>query len=152
MQLLLQSLLLICSFAFIFIWQNTFLSQYTLILLVVLLAFYAGISLRRKNFDLVATLQNELLGLIVLNTVIVLVVMMSGNFSSPLFFLLYFLAFGIMFVYEPASIFVFSIGIFTLLFPYTFKEDITRNILMLGSLIAVATLAFFGQTYIKKNQ
>lgn len=152
-RLLVQSASLVISFAFVFVWQNSPLSGYTLPLLAVLSILYLLVAVRRKNFDLITTMQNGLPGLVILNTVIVLLVMMSGNFSSPLFFLLYFLSFGIAFGYEPAVVFVFTAGIVLLLFPFTFKEDVTRNLLLVGSLVAIAPLAFFfGQTFIKDKK
>lgn len=152
-RLVIQSISLTASFAFVFVWQNSPMSQYTLALFAVLSLAYVFVALRRKKFDLIETLRNELLGLMILNTVVVLLIMMSGNFSSPLFFLLYFLSFGIAFAYEPAVIFVFTIGMVLLLLPFTFKEDITRNLLMVGSLAIIAPVAFFfGQTFLKNKK
>ncbi len=152
-RLFVQSASLALSFAFVFVWQNTFLSQYTLWLLSLLSLVYIALAFKRKSFDLIATMKNELLGLLILNTVVVLIVMMSGNFSSPLFFLLYFLSFGIAFAYEPAVIFVYALGIVLLLFPFTFKEDIARNLLMVGSITLIAPLAFFfGKTFLKDKK
>lgn len=151
MKLISQSFLLTGSFAFIFVWQNTFLSQYTLWLFIFLSVIYTIISLKKRSFDLINTFKNELLGLLIINTFVILAVLMSGNFSSPLFFLLYFLFFGIASAYESSVIFVFTAGIVMLMLPYTLKEDVTRNLLMLGSLIAMSPLAFFfSQKFSKK--
>lgn len=152
MKLIAQSLLLIASFAFIFIWQNTFFSQYTLWLFMFLSGIYIAISFKKRNFDPIKTFQNELFGLFALNTIVILIVLMSGNFSSSLFFLLYFLSFGIASAYEPSVIFVFTIGIFVLLFPYILKEDVMRNILMIGSLVTIAPIAFFFSRTLNKNK
>lgn len=152
MKLFKQSLVLGLSFLSVFAWQHTFLANYTLFLFGILIIAYCLTSFKKKNFDLVSSIQNDLLGLFVLNTVIMLLIMMTGNYQSPLFFLLYFLSFGIAFGYKPGVIFVFMAGILLLFLPQTFKDDQTRNILMFSSLIIVSFVAFtFGQTYLKKK-
>ncbi len=143
MQILWQALLLLLSFGCIFIWQQTNLSQYTLELLGLLLVCYTAIALKRKNFDFLHNVKNDLWGLFILNTVIVLVVLMSGNFSSPLFFLLYFLSFGIAFAFSFPTVLVFMIGIIGLFLPLGLRGDVFRNLAMLGSLVFLCPVAFF---------
>lgn len=143
MKLLKQSLVLGLSFLSVFIWQHTFLANYTLFLFGLLFIPYCIVAYRKKNFDLVSSIQNDLVGLYIFNTLLVLLVMMSGNYQSPLFFLLYFLSFGIAFGYHPGLVFTFICGILLLFLPNTFKDDQTRNILMLSSLIIVSLVAFF---------
>ncbi len=143
MKLFKQSIALSLSFLSVLIWQHTFLANYSLVLFGLLLIPYCIIAKRRKNFDLVNSIQNDLVGLYIFNTLLVLLVMMSGNYQSPLFFLLYFLSFGMAFGYHPGLVFVFIAGILLLFLPDTFKDDQTRNILMLSSLIIVSLVAFF---------
>lgn len=70
-----------------------------------------------------------------------------------LFFLLYFLGFGISFALEPATVFVFVIGIVALFFPLAVKDDVFRNLIMLGSLVLLSPLSFFfGQTYTRTEK
>lgn len=153
MKLLKQSLILGLSFLSVFVWQNTFLANYTLILFGILIIAYCLTAYKKKNFDLVSNIQNDLLGLFVLNTVIMLLIMMTGNYQSPLFFLLYFLSFGIAFGYESGVIVVFVAGVLLLFLPQTFKDDQTRNIIMLSSLIIVSLMAlFFGHIYLKHDK
>ncbi len=143
MQIIWQVLLLSLSFGCIFIWQQTNLSQYTLELLGLLLACYIAVSVKRKNFDFLENVKNDLWGLFILNTVIVLVVLMSGNFSSPVFFLLYFLSFGVAFAYHPITLFVFLAGLCAIFLPYALKGDVTSNFIMLASLVFLSPVAFF---------
>lgn len=49
-------------------------------------------------------------GIFLLNTVIFLLIFSTGSIDSGLFFLLYFLGFGIAFVFEPAVTFIFIVG------------------------------------------
>lgn len=153
MKLLKQSIVLSLSFLSVFIWQHTLLANYSLFLFGILLIPYSIVAYRKKNFDIVSSIQNDLVGLYIFNTLLVLLVMMSGNYQSPLFFLLYFLSFGIAFGYTPGIIFVFIAGILLLLIPDTFKDDQTRNILMLSSLIIISLVAFFfGHVYLKHDK
>ena len=143
MQVFWQALLLLLSFGFVFIWQQTFLSQYTLYLLGFLVTCDIVISVKKKNFNLLHNIKNDLWGLFILNTVILLVVLMSGNFSSPLFFLLYFLSFGVAFAYHPVTLAIFITGLLSTFLPYALREDVARNIALLGSLVFLSPIAFF---------
>lgn len=152
MKLLKQSLVLCLSFLSVFVWQHTFLANYTLFLFGILFVVYSITAYRKKEFDIISNIQNDLVGLYILNTILILLVMMSGNYQSPIFFLLYFLSFGIAFGYQPGIIFVFIAGILLLFLPDTFKDDETRNILMLSSLIIISLATFFfNQTLLKKK-
>ncbi|MDP3988563.1 MAG: hypothetical protein Q8P80_05480 [Candidatus Levybacteria bacterium] len=84
----------------------------------------------------------------ILNTIILLFIVSTGGFTSSLFFLLYFVAFGIAFVFEPATVFVFVIGAIAFFLQDALKDDVTRNMIMLGSLALISPLAFFfGKEY-----
>jgi len=82
-------------------------------------------------------------GIFILNTVIFLLIFATGSLNSPLFFLLYFLGFGIAFVFEPAMTFVFALGAILIFIPDALKADTLVNLLKIGSLILISPLAFF---------
>ena len=72
----------------------------------------------------------------------------TGSINSSLFFLLYFLGFGIAFVFEPVITFVFVLGAILIFLPDALKNDMTGNMLKLGSLLLISPLAFFfGKEY-----
>jgi hypothetical protein len=82
-------------------------------------------------------------GIFFLNTVILLLIFSTGGIDSVLFFLLYFLGFGIAFVFEPAVTFVFVLGVILVFVPDAIKGDLLVNSLKLGSLLLISPLAFF---------
>ena len=90
-------------------------------------------------------------GIFFLNTVILLLIFSTGGINSVLFFLLYFLGFGIAFVFEPAVTFVFVLGVILVFVPDAIKGDLLVNSLKLGSLLLISPLAFFFGLEYRKN-
>lgn len=151
MKLLEQSLTLIISFIVIFLWEATALSAYTTPLLGLLIASYLIVSSRKKGKGFL-TLGGGPFGVFTLNTIIFLIIFLTDSINSPLFALIYFLGFGIAFIFEPVMTFVFLMGAILVFVPDALKGDVTQNILKLGSLILISPLAyFFGKEY-RKNE
>lgn len=152
MKLVFQSAVLITSFAIVYLWQMTSLSSYTVPLLGLLIAVFLIVSARKKGKGFL-TLGGGPLGIFLLTTLILLLIFSTENINSPLFFLLYFLGFGIAFVFEPLATFVFAIGTVLIFFPDATKVDATNNLLKLGSLLLISPLAyFFGREYKKTDE
>lgn len=146
MPVLLQSILLALSFAVVFVWQNTPLSQYTIYVLAVLVVVYLAVSFKRKKGIFKMDGYNPG-SIFVLNTILVLLVFATGGFSSPVFFLLYLLSFGVALALYPFTVFIFLVGISALFLPLALQDDVTRNFIMLGSLALLSLIAaFFGRT------
>jgi len=153
MKLVLQFLVLGASFILIFVWQNTPLSDYTVPLLGLLIASYLIVSARKHGSGFLAMGGEGPWGIFILNTVILLLIFSTGSINSSLFFLLYFLGFGIAFVFEPAVIFVFVLGAILIFLPDALKDDVTGNLLKLGSLLLISPLAFFfGKEYRRNDK
>ena len=92
-------------------------------------------------------------GIFILNSLIFILIFSTGSINSPLFFLLYFLGFGVAFVFEPSITFMFVIGALLIFGPEILKNDLTNNLLKLGSLILISPLAyFFGKEYRRNEQ
>lgn len=151
MQLLGQSLVLLLSFAFVFVWQKTPLSSYTIQALGFLIFLFLLISARRKEFNLANAIgKRDFLSIFTLNSLIFLFIFSTGGLSSPLFFLLYFLGFGIAFVFEPVTVFIFILGTTLVFLAEALTGDMMGNFLRLGSLFLISPLAFFfGREYRK---
>ncbi|RJQ36519.1 hypothetical protein C4559_05135 [Candidatus Microgenomates bacterium] len=152
MKAVLQSLLLLLSFAFVYIWQQSPLSQYTIQALGFLVFLFILVSARKRKQDSnpINLFSNSSWVIFILNTIILLLVFSTGGFSSSLFFLLYFLGFGIAFVFEPVTVFVFVIGAILIFLPQALIDNVAENLLKLGSLGLISPLAFFfGKEYIK---
>lgn len=148
MKLLLQDLVLITSFILIFIWQLADLTEFTTPFLGGLIAIYLIISARKKGKGFLNMGGEGPYGIFILNTLIFLLIFSTGSIDSPIFFLLYFLAFGIAFIFEPAVIFVFVLGTLLVFLPEALTQNATDNLLKLGSVVLLSPLAFFfGKEY-----
>lgn len=151
-QVVFQSAVLILSFVIVFLWQKTDLSAFTVPFLGLLITVYLIVSARKRGKAFL-TFGGGSLGIFILTTLILLLTFSTGSINSPLFFLLYFLGFGIAFVFEPILTFIFVIGAVLLFFPDAAKADTTNNLLKLGSLLLISPLAyFFGKEYQKGEQ
>lgn len=145
MRLISQFFLLATSFLLIFIWDKSPLSGYTIQAILLGIIAYGAVTLlvekRKKKIHIAGSI-----GIFVLNTASFLVVFATGGFSSPLFFLLYFVSFGIAFALEPVSVFIFSLGAALVFFPSVMTDNVLANSLRLASLILISPLAFlFGR-------
>ena len=153
MKLILQALVLVLSFVLVFIWEQTPFSGYTIQALAILVALYLIISARKKGQGFLTMGGDGPWGIFILNTIILLLIFATGSISSGLFFLLYFLGFGIAFVFEPPAIFVFIVGAVLIFLPDTLKGDTFGNFIKVGSLLLISPLAyFFGREYRKSDQ
>lgn len=150
MKVIIQSGVLITSFIIVYLWQLTSLSEFTVPFLGLLIAVFLMVSARKKGKGFL-TLGGGPLGIFLLTTLILLLIFSTEGINSPLFFLLYFLGFGIAFVFEPVTAFVFVIGAFLILFQDATKIDATNNLLKLGSLLVISPLAYFFGTEYKKT-
>ena len=152
MRVLLQSLLLLFSFALVFIWQQTPLSSYTLPIIGFLVVVFIVSSFATSKGGKQISLGGPL-GMFILNTVILLFVFSTGGLSSGFFFLLYFVVFALVFVFEPHTIIAFTIGIVLVFIPDAIKGDVVGNFIRLGSIILISPLAFFfGREYKKSGE
>jgi len=147
MKLFIESLVIISSFVTIFIWQNSPLKDYTVQLLGLFIVLYFIVSSRKGGKGFLTLGGEGFLGVFLLNTLIFLLIFSTGGINSALFFVLYFLCFGIAFVFNPLTIFVFIIGSILIFVP-EISVDLTTNLLKLGSLALISPLAyFFGKAY-----
>lgn len=154
---LFHSLFLLAAVMLAFFWTSSpILSVYTLQLIAVfIILFFINQLLIKKTHQTKSTAQNfHKINLTVDSVIFTLIVMLlvgsTGGLTSPLFFLIYFLMFGLALLFEPAitlSLAVIMI-IFFLLTPN--KQEPLAEALQLFSLILITPLAlFFGNQYLK---
>jgi hypothetical protein len=147
MKLILQSLTLFTSFIVIFILEQTGLSSFIVQVLAGLIIAYILITFSRRKKHPHETFGGSL-DIFILNTAIFLLIYLTNAIISPLFFLLYFLGFGITFIFEPATVFIFAICTIFIFLPQTLKNGSLESFIKLGSLLLISPLAFFfGQEY-----
>ena len=127
------------------------LSNYGLQIAALTLIVYVGISfLIRKH--ILSTDLKVTLDVLVFSLTISLLVFTTGGFASPVFFLSYFLLFGVTLFSSPITATAITVT-FALLFIVAPKTDFWMDLLQMGSLVSITPLSvLFGKQYIKVLQ
>src|SRR3989344_3636744 len=143
-----HALLLLFSFALVFVWQNSQLAQYSIPFIGFLVFMFLIISIRNK--------QNLNLGgpvnFFILNTVLLLFIFSTGGITSNLFFILYFLLFAAAFILDPRSVFIFPVATIIIFWNQIFQSDTGANIIKMASLSILSPLAYFFGAAFRKNE
>src|SRR5579864_225681 len=151
MKIILHTILLFLAFGSVFIWEETFLADYTIQALATLVFLYLLFAFIRRKRNPTGELFGNASDIFILTTAILLLINITGNLYSPLFFLVYFLGFGITFIFEPVSVFVFTIGTVLIFLPQALKNNSIESYIRLGSVVLISPLAyFFGQEYTER--
>lgn len=127
-----------------FLWtKNPSFSPYTLQLIALLIIFYfLNKRLSKVAFEASLGIDGLILALVTL-----LLVTASGGLTSPLFFLIYILLFGLAFLFAPLVIAFFTIFL-VLLFSSQIK-DLSSLLQVIGLLLMTPLALFFGRQYLK---
>lgn len=148
-----ESLVIAISFALVFIILNTILIDYIVPILGLLITFSAIYLVvkrrRRQGQDLFIGSYPEIASIIIC---LVLAVFITGGVQSNLFFLLYFLLFGIAFLFEPITVFVFVLGVGAAFLQDTLINDVFSNLIKLGSILLLSPIAFFFGKELKRRE
>lgn len=148
LKFLLHTLFLITAVIVAFFWTSSpVLSVYTLQLTAVfVLLFFANQFFarhRKKEF-------NRTLDAVVFTMVVLLLVVSTGGLTSPLFFLVYFLMFGLALLFEPLITVSLAVAMVLFFFVTPTKQEMTAEIFQLVSLLLITPLAlFFSTQYLK---
>jgi len=119
---------------------------YTLQVVALLIIIYLLKPTLLKNFQISLDLENKI-NAFVLTSTSLLLIFSTGGAESPFFFMLYFLLFGIAFLFQPKITLAYSIILITLL---SNQIESPQNLLRLFSLIFITPLAlFFGKQYLQ---
>jgi len=149
MKLFLQILIITLSFSSIYILRQSGINFIETILLNILLIIsYLAILLLRKKGSSKKIATSSGVDIFIINTVVVFTIIITGALSSPLFFLLYFLSFGISLIFYPGTAFIYAVGAALIFVPELLTNLASDSWIKLGSLIMIAPLAyFFGRAY-----
>ena len=149
-----QSLVLLLSTLLVAVIVFTPLSSYTpLVLLFLGVASLCYALLRRKRNRGQEMFIGSGKEIFVILTAILLIVFLTGGIRSPIFFLTYFILFGIAFIFEPIMIVLFLLCLGAVFMPQVLQDDIFGNSLKLGSLIFLTPIAFFfGREYRRREK
>lgn len=142
MILLLHSFAVLMAFIFTMLLKS-FFTDVIIPLAGILTILYAVLLYRKKN---------KLFNISILISLILTLVVSTGDISSPLFFLLYFLGIGISLAFDPRVVFVYTIGLIFLFFPLAFETDPVKNLFVLFSFIMLSPLAYLFGRYYHKNK
>ncbi|MGE5042136.1 MAG: hypothetical protein ACM3IJ_04505 [Candidatus Levyibacteriota bacterium] len=153
MNILKQSLVIILATAIVFAIVNT----PAISVIPYILGFIVGVSLVyaffrkrvKKQQETFIGSNKEIFTIIVF---VLLVVFLTGGISSVLFFLTYFLIFGITFVFEPTMILLFLVGLSVLFIPGALQDEVFSNIIKLSSIFLLTPIAFFFAREYKKRE
>lgn len=133
-----------------FFWtSSSSLSIYTLQLIAFfIIAFFINkVFLKSKKSQSVDTMDA-----VIFTVVVMLLVCLTGFLASPLFFLIYFLLFGLALIFEPLVTIALT-GVIMLLFTLAPTASQSYGIIQLFSLALITPLAvFFGNEFLKSKQ
>jgi hypothetical protein len=149
----LHTIFLITAVILAFAWTSQpTLSLYTLQLIALfVLLFFANQWWNRHVRALHAMpLQPQSFDAVILTLIIILLVASTGGLTSPLFFLVYFLMFGLSLLFEPPITISLALAISILFLLSPTEQSVLTEIIQLGSLVMITPLAlFFGKQYLK---
>ncbi len=156
MKLLAQSASLLLASFLVLIIVSTPLAGYTapilgfLIVVSVIFIIIKQRTNKNKGEDLFVGSNKEVF---MVTTALLLAVIMTGGLNSSLFFLLYFLLFGIVFLFEPPTVFVLLLGLGVVFFQQLGDGDLFSNIIKLGSLAFLSPISyFFGREFQRRSK
>lgn len=141
---LMHTILLIASSTGVYFWLSSPLEQYTLQLVAVLILLYFGSHWLRSHRPKWFHKSTITIDVTILTSMILLLVTETGSLASPLFFLCYFLLFGVAMLYEIEATLILT-GVFILYFlflPTTNLGDLA-HLSELLALIMITPLAIF---------
>ena len=147
MPFFLHTIFLSLSLFLTYLWtQNPSLSPFTLQLVGLTILSYFGL---KMLFSKAARLLNALYA-IVLTSLAFLLVITTGSLNSPLFFILYFLLFGLSLLFEPTQ--AFLVSLLLTVFLLINHQDLldTTAIINLTTLFLVSPIAVtLGRKYLE---
>lgn len=120
-------------------------------LIVVSLIFIALKKRFKKDRELLVGSNKEVF---MITAALMLAIFLTGGLQSNLFFLLYFLLFGIVFLYEPETVFVLLLGMGAVfLQPILEGGELLGNVIKIGSLAFLSPISyFFGREFRRKEK
>lgn len=154
MRALLHSVILAFAFVLIFAWEQGPFTDFTVQVLAVMVILYLVAQFVRRKLQKTQPVWEGIPDVFTLTTAIFLLIYATGQMVSWFFFLLYFLGFGITFIFEPVTVFVFALGTVAIFIPEVLKNGGSLGTyIQLGSFILISPLPyFFGKEYRDREQ
>lgn len=149
MKALLHAFVLIFSFTLVFAWEQSPFTDFTVQVLAVMVIVYLVAQFVKRKMKKEDAIWGGIPDVFTLNTAIFLLIFATGQMASWFFFLLYFLGFGITFIFEPITVFIFAIGTVIIFLPAVLTNGGSLGqYIQLGSFLLISPLPyFFGKEY-----
>lgn len=150
---LIRSSILTATIAFSFFWTRSLtLPFYSLTLIGFLIICYFLIRVMAKKGRGFIYLYKTLFDVFILSLITFLLIFSTGALYSPVFFLIYFLLFGVALLLEPTTA-IYLAAIASVFLFFTQRKNLLNELLQLSSLFLIAPLAtIFGKQYLKLLQ
>lgn len=147
--IIIQSTILAAVAVAAYIVAKSDLSDYKLQIGAFFLAVYIAVQFLHKHKIMPGLFElKTLIDATILAFITSLLIFTTGGTQSPVFFLLYFLLFGLVFPLEPVTVFPFSATLAVLLLLISESQDMFTQILQASSLVVIAPIAdLFAKTY-----
>lgn len=147
-KILTHNILVVLALGLAYFIAQTELSTYSLQISGLLVAIYMLISfLIRKKF--LTSTSRVTFDIFVFSFAVSFLLFTTGGFTSPIFFLTYFLLFGIALLSKPSTSIVAAV-VFVVIFILTPRSDYWAEILQIASLLSIAPIsAMFGKQHIQ---
>jgi len=144
---ILHTCFLLISVGVTYLWtKNPTLNSFNLQAVGLLILFYFGGKLLSKSQQKIM----NILDAVVLTSLIMFLVLTSGGIHSSLFFLLYFLLFGLSLLFEPTQSFFLSLSLIVVFgIDAGFKFDQAGLINLLSLLLITPLASVFGRKYLE---
>jgi len=124
------------------------LANYGLQIAALTMIIYVGVSFLIRKHILLPDLKVTI-DILVLSLTVTLLIFTTGGFASPVFFLSYFLLFGVALFSSTITATTIT-ATFALLFLVAPKQDFWMDLLQIASLLAIAPLSvLFGKQYLR---
>lgn len=150
MKFLNQAIFILVTFFLVFLWQVSPLAEYTIPALGFLIFLSLLLTSKKGPMKLA---RFEGLNALVLTAIVLLLIFSTQGLDSPLYFLLYFIAFAVGFILLPETVFIFALGTVLIFLPDALAQNISENLIKLGSLALISPLAFFfGKEYRSRQE
>lgn len=139
-----QVISILSAIIVIFLVQNSVFSSFSSYLLALLIIFtLIYTTLKRRSKSVSTLFSGTPIELFASTSIILLIIELTGNILSPLFFFLYLLLILLIFLAGPISVLIFAIGITLYFFPETLNNPTAENIVKLASFLLIAPIGYF---------
>src|SRR5258708_3047547 len=142
MKYITNSFIIIISFIGVFL-EEHFLSDYRSYIIGLLILIYVAITVFRHKYQRTVENLNSGSDIFIVNAIVILLIVATGNIYSPLFFLIYFLCFGITFIFDQSNVFVIVIAAAFLFLPKVMENYAFESFIKIVFIVLISPLAFF---------